>query len=197
MGQLLRSVYYKQVLIMRCFIVIICLGLILAVDGSARVRRDECEQLMTDHQNCAAEAYQTYTVEASKNDGRESFVARKSCNYMTAAVDTCGDKLVGNCYTQEQVEELKDDQIEKVMDQLKAAITEWDHEKCPPFKKYLERKKAKEDAANPPEPSTDPEPAAAPASGKQQSEDDKTNDGDNSGASTLVASALFSIILSL
>merc|ERR1712055_952144 len=117
---------------------------------------------------------------------------------MTAVLDTCMDKMVGNCFTQEQVDEQKYPKIVDLMDKLKQTVTEWDPEKCPPFKRYLEQKKAKEDAANP----TDPEPAAAPASGKQQSEDnktddDKTDDGAGGGATTLVASALFSVILSL
>merc|ERR1711970_352927 len=210
--QLLRSVYYKQVLIMRCFIVI-CLGLVLAVDGSARVRRDECDQLQADNEKCANEAYQAYTEASGKQDGREHFMARKSCNYMTAVLDTCMDKMVGNCITQEQLDEQKYTKIVDLMEKLKQSVKEWDPEKCPPFKRYLEQKQAKEDAANP----ADPEPALAPASGKQQSEDNKTDDDktednkteDNktedsktddeagSGSTTLVASALFSIILSL
>merc|ERR1711970_610064 len=205
--QLLRSVYYKQVLIMRCFIVI-CLGLVLAVDGPARLRRDECEQLQAENEKCANEAYQAYTEASGKQDGREHFMARKSCNYMTAVLDTCMDKMVGNCVTQEQLDEQKYTKIVDLMDKLKQSVKEWDPEKCPPFKRYLEQKQAKEDAANP----ADPEPAAAPSSGKQQSEDNKTDDDktednkteDNktddeagSGGTTLVASALFSVILSL
>merc|ERR1711970_1100056 len=177
-------------------ILVICLCLVLAVDGKTRGRRDECEQVIADHTICTQAAYQAYREEMATHDDREAFDARKSCNYMTA-VDACGDKMVGKCYTQEQVVEFKDDQIVKVMDQFKKAVTKWDHEKCPPFKKYLERIKAKEDAANPPEPSADPEPAAAPASGKQQTEDNNTGDGDKSGASTIVVSSLFSVILSL
>merc|ERR1711936_354886 len=188
--------------IMRCFIVI-CLGLVLAVDGSARMKRDECEHLQADNDKCMNEAYEAYRVAMGKQDGREHFMARKSCNYMTAVLDTCMDKMVGNCFTQEQVDEQKYPKIVDLMDKLKQTVTEWDPEKCPPFKRYLEQKKAKEDAANP----TDPEPAAAPASGKQQSEDNKTDDdktednktddGAGGGATTLVASALFSVILSL
>merc|ERR1711936_1445912 len=86
--QLFRSVYY----IMRCFIVI-CLGLVLAVDGSARVRRDECEHLQADNDKCMNEAYEAYRVAMGKQDGREHFMARKSCNYMTAVLDTCMDKM--------------------------------------------------------------------------------------------------------
>merc|ERR1712215_347386 len=207
--QLFKSVYYKQVLNMRSFIVI-CLGLVLAVDGSTRMRRDECAQVTADQNKCAEEAYAAFGKAASKPDGKEHFAARKSCNYMTAVLDTCMENMVGDCHTQEEVDELKYAKIEDLMDKLQTVVTAWDPEKCPPFKRYIEQKKAKEDAANAPEPSADPEPAAAPASGKQQTEEDKTeddkpvdkqtddkqtdenktNDGDNSGASTLVVSAL-------
>ena len=64
-------------------------------------------------------------------DGRPDWLARKSCNYMTAAVEECGNMMVGACNTEEEVVVLKDFQYQGIINQLAEHVKEWDSEKCP------------------------------------------------------------------
>ena len=64
-------------------------------------------------------------------DGRPDWLARKSCNYMTAAVEECGNMMVGACNTEEEVVVLKDLQYQGILNQLAEHVKEWDSEKCP------------------------------------------------------------------
>ena len=68
------------------------------------------------------------------NDGRADWMARKSCNYMTAAVEDCGNMLVGDCNTEEEVTGMKDHQLKGILAQLQYSVQEWDSNKCPPVK---------------------------------------------------------------
>ena len=53
---------------------------------------------------------------------------------MTAAVEECGNMMVGTCNTQEEVVELKDFQYQGILNQLAEQVKEWDSEKCPVIK---------------------------------------------------------------
>jgi len=61
-------------------------------------------------------------------------MARKSCNYVTAAVEECGNKLIGDCYSEEEVTRKKDAQLDGKLEQLSESISEWDSDKCPVIK---------------------------------------------------------------
>merc|ERR1712179_239527 len=79
------------------------------------------------------------------DDGRRDWMARKACNYITATIEECTNGLVGDCATEEEVNDMKDGQIDGLLEQLSDTIQEWDHEKCPPIKAYLDRKSPPED----------------------------------------------------
>merc|ERR1719245_2158085 len=74
-------------------------------------------------------------------DGRPDYFARKNCNYLTATVEDCYGKLIGDCHTEEEVNELRDEVIPGVLKQLSESDEEWDSEKCPVVKNHLERVK--------------------------------------------------------
>merc|ERR1711915_985597 len=148
------------------------LGLLLLVTlcrgGSIRVERDVCEELFKEFDDCAAKAYEEYKVAFQKgDDGRPDWMARKSCNYMTSAVEDCGNMLMKDgCNTQEEVNEMKDHQMEGILHQLQQSVEEWDTDKCPVVKAHVERK-------NP--------PAEVEAAAQKEEEDDNNNEeeGDN------------------
>ena len=80
-------------------------------------------------------AYKTYMESVmAGDDGRPHWLARKSCNYMTSTVDHCSNLLIGSCFTEGEVNELKDIQIQGVLEQLKTSIDAWDSDKCPPVR---------------------------------------------------------------
>merc|ERR1712179_202739 len=79
------------------------------------------------------------------DDGRRDWMARKACNYITATIEECTNGLVGDCATEEEVNDMKDGQIDGLLEQLSDTIQEWDHEKCQPIKAYLDRKSPPED----------------------------------------------------
>ena len=46
----------------------------------------------------------------------------------------CGNKLIGECNTEEDVTALKDTQIESIIRLLEAQVEDWDSDKCPVVK---------------------------------------------------------------
>jgi len=109
-------------------------------EGSTiRVERDACDDLNKAFHECTQKAYTEYTEAiAAGDDGRPDWYARKACNYVTAAVEDCGNKLIGECMTEEQVNTEKDRQIVSVLKGL-SSNEEWDSEKCPAVKAHLVR----------------------------------------------------------
>merc|ERR1711887_249267 len=109
-------------------------------EGSTiRVERDACDDLNKAFYECTQKAYTEYTEAITAgDDGRPDWYARKACNYVTAAVEDCGNKLIGECMTEEQVNTEKDRQIVSVLQGL-SSNEEWDSEKCPPVKAHLVR----------------------------------------------------------
>merc|ERR1719356_2087664 len=106
---------------------------------------EDCEKVKAEFDECAQKAYEDYkNAFQAGDDGRPDWMARKSCNYMTAAVEECGDKLVGTCNTCEEVTALKDEQLKKVLKNVKSSVKEWDTNKCPATKAHMERVKALE-----------------------------------------------------
>ena len=53
---------------------------------------------------------------------------------MTAAVEDCDNKMIGQCNTEEEVTEMKDYQFQGILNQLATGDHEWDSEKCPAVK---------------------------------------------------------------
>ena len=43
----------------------------------------------------------------------------------------CGDELIGDCYSEEDVIAMKDHQLKNVLEVLEKSVEEWDTEKCP------------------------------------------------------------------
>merc|ERR1711970_1171405 len=109
-------------------------------EGSTiRVERDACADLNEAFHECTQKAYTEYSEAITAgDDGRPDWYARKACNYVTAAVEDCGNKLIGECMTEEQVNTEKDRQIVRVLQGL-SSNEEWDSEKCPPVKAHLVR----------------------------------------------------------
>merc|ERR1719356_1940244 len=107
---------------------------------------EDCEKVRAEFDECAQKAYEDYkNAFQAGDDGRPDWMARKSCNYMTAAVEGCGDKLVGECNTCEEVTAMKDEQLKKVLKNVKSSVKDWDTNKCPATKAHMERMKALEE----------------------------------------------------
>jgi len=140
-------------------------GLVLGVSGGRVRRQQDCNEVNNAFAECSAQAYAEYrAARDAGDDGKPDWASRKNCNYLNAIVDGCGDGLVGDCYTEDQVIERKDAQIKNAMTQLEAG-DEWDSSKCPPFVAYKERQAAKEAGEAEPEAEVEAEaePEAEPA----------------------------------
>ena len=46
----------------------------------------------------------------------------------------CGDKMIGECYTCEEVTATKDEQMKWALQQVQLWVKEWDSSKCPAAK---------------------------------------------------------------
>merc|ERR1711970_689651 len=92
----------------------------------------ECEQTKNDFMICSKQAHKDFIAAVTAgDDGRPDWMARKSCNYLTDAVTQCGDHLVGQCYTMDQVDTMKNNQLSLIISQLETTVTGWDSAKCP------------------------------------------------------------------
>jgi len=155
-------------------------------EGSAiRVERDACAELLAEFDSCKTKAYDDYKAAfEAGDDGRPDWMARKSCNYMTAAVEDCGNTLVGECNSEEDVNEMKDQQLKGILHQLQTSVEEWDSEKCPAIKSHIERMKGDtaDEEETPDEDTADEEPAPEEESGAQEAESDAEPESDPEAA---------------
>jgi len=122
-------------------IFLVALVTIFAIAEAGRIRRDtdECDKITVAHKECVKTAYDDYVaVHGAGDDGRGDWEARKSCNYVNAAVGECGDLLSG-CYGEEETTAQKDHQVETILKQLERTVGGWDSSKCPVVREYLER----------------------------------------------------------
>merc|ERR1711915_827048 len=118
---------------------------LLSFFGVTKAINEDCDKVQAEFDQCAKKAYEDYKKAfQAGDDGRPDWTARKSCNYMTEAVEGCGDKLVGECNTCEEVTAMKDEQLKKVLRNVKSSVKEWDTNKCPATKAHMERVKALE-----------------------------------------------------
>merc|ERR1712055_743013 len=187
---------------MRSGLVVVLAVLSLVVEG-ARVRREACTGVQqtesrTNFEDCTKKAYTEYTVAITAgDDGKKDWFSRKSCNYLTAAVDTCGDELL-TCLPQDMVNVQKDAQVKSIITQLESQVNTWDSNKCPVVVAYKQRlaaaqapQTAAQSEANPaPEPETEPnsEPEGDPESSAEAEPQAEGTDEPDSSSSSLAAS---------
>merc|ERR1711934_620205 len=115
----------------------------------SRRHADECEEATTSFDECTNAAYDVYkTAFEAGDDGKPDWMARKACNYMTAAVEECGDELIGDCYSEEDVINMKDHQLKNVLEVLEKSVEEWDTDKCEAVKAHVERVKRLDDGGD-------------------------------------------------
>jgi len=109
----------------------------------SRRQAETCEEATDNFDECTNAAYDDYKAAfEAGDDGKPDWMARKACNYMTAAVEECGDELIGDCYSEEDVINMKDHQLRNVLEVLEKSVEEWDTEKCEAVRAHVERVKA-------------------------------------------------------
>merc|ERR1711892_1576352 len=180
MGSILPAVnrLLSDIMMRLCLLALVALSVFSdSSEGSAiRVERDACEAVHAEFDTCNANAYEEYKEKfTAGDDGRPDWMARKSCNYMTASVEDCGNAMIGDCFTEEEVNEMKDGQFEGILGQLKMSIEEWDSDKCPAVKAYADR--MSEDT----EEEETEEEAVEVESGAQEEEPEDETDGEEGG----------------
>merc|ERR1712227_557171 len=132
--------------------VLISLGALNTETASTlRSRRQagECEEATDSFDECTNAAYDDYKAAfEAGDDGKPDWMARKACNYMTAAVEECGDELIGDCYSEEDVINMKDHQLKNVLEVLEKSVEEWDTDKCEAVRAHVERVKRLDDGVD-------------------------------------------------
>merc|ERR1711862_394099 len=147
--------------------------------NTLRVERDACDDKNEELEACRLGAYEEYKEAfAAGDDGRPDWLARKSCNYMTKTIEECSEGMVGECMTEEEVNEMKDHQLKGILEQLSATINEWDSQKCPAMKAHLDRTNA---AAEDEEET--PEEVDSAAQEKEEEEEGEEEEEIDTGAS--------------
>merc|ERR1711942_12639 len=175
MGSIISAVCMSPGAMARlCLLALLVLST-LTTNSSAntlRVERDACDDKTEELEACRLGAYEEYKEAfAAGDDGRPDWLARKSCNYMTKTIEECSEGMVGECMTEEEVNEMKDHELKGILEQLSATINEWDSQKCPAMKAHLDRTNAAEEEEETPE-----EVAASVDSAAQEKEEEKEED---------------------
>merc|ERR1711875_8368 len=175
MGSILSAVCMSPGAMARLCLLAVLVISTLTTNSSAntlRVERDACDDKTEELEACRLGAYEEYKEAfAAGDDGRPDWLARKSCNYMTKPIEECSEGMVGECMTEEEVNEMKDHQLKGILEQLSATINEWDTQKCPAMKAHLDRTNTAEDEEETPE-----EVAASVDSAAQEKEEEKEED---------------------
>ena len=69
-------------------------------------------------------------MKAGDDRKKPDWFARKACNYVTSAYQ-CMNLLLGECKTLQEVNDMKDKQLQQTLAKLESDIAGWDSEKCP------------------------------------------------------------------
>merc|ERR1712106_1051878 len=123
--------------------------LVLRVEGERDA--DVCAKVDRDFQECQEKVYKHYRRETAHNPNeheKPDLIERKICNFMTTTSYGCADKLVGACYTKDDVTQFKDEEIKKKLALIQSSQKTWDSSKCPATKDYFNRMKITEVAMN-------------------------------------------------
>merc|ERR1712002_341058 len=125
------------------------LGILGTTLGGARYTRDTegCnqEEIMVEVEQCSTLAHTNYMSAWGKGDDgtKADFYARKSCNYITEAIEDCSD-LFKHCMDEEQLDSFKDEQYKGALANIEANIESWDSTKCPAVQRHNDRLNAAE-----------------------------------------------------
>jgi len=110
--------------------------------GGVDADTKECQEIKNKFLDCTTKAHETFKEQIGiGEDGRPDFAARKACNYMESAIQTCGSSLEGECFTHAEIMKMKDGTTSSILKQLKSSLQEWDSNKCPAVKSHIERLK--------------------------------------------------------
>merc|ERR1712042_31144 len=140
MGSILSSVRLSPGTMARLSLLAVVVLIANCSGSTLRIKRDACDQLQEEVTTCTMNAYKEYQNDfLAGEDGRPDWFARKACNYLTASIEDCYGKLIGDCATEEDVNDMRDQAIPGVLGQLSESMEEWDSEKCPVVKNHLER----------------------------------------------------------
>jgi len=175
-----------------CLLQFLSILLISTVTESARIERDACDEIRKEFDACSRQAYTDYQMAFQKgDDGRPDWMARKSCNYMTAAVEDCGNQLIGECNTAEEVTTMKDHQLKGILAQLQTTVAQWDSSKCPAIKAHIDRINGVEveEVAPPPESGKQEKPQPE-ATTTAATEEEATDSGASITASIVLVAAV-------
>jgi len=104
----------------------------------------DCVVRMEAAHECKSDARAHYDEALEEDDGKPDFQERKFCNWMTDSYETCTSFIVGNCFSEEEVNFWVDNDLMNQLEGLEDLYKNWDSQKCPPFRKMLERKALKE-----------------------------------------------------
>merc|ERR1739838_747864 len=110
-----------------------------------RVKRSSrCVSLQKESTQCVEDAtieYMTYMM--GEEDSRPDFHARKTCNFVTAAAEDCVTKLMETCKPpggDQAFIKAKDESIKNLLKVADEQDINFDPQKCPITKEYVDRK---------------------------------------------------------
>merc|ERR1711892_495991 len=148
MGSTNLTIQMTRVCTMLPLLILVSISLV-SMSETVEEKSADCGKLTSDMNTCAARAYSVYKKAIkSGDDGKPDWKARKSCNYMTAAIYPCTSLLLGECNSQQEVDKMNEQQLKGILKKLESTVEEWDSDKCPPVKQHIRRMKGEVDEAD-------------------------------------------------
>jgi len=139
---------------MRGLTILVAVGIIAGALGETTETPEtpqtpECLKATKEAEACQKQAYENYRTEFTAGDDKKkpAWLARKSCNYLMETVETCQAKTLGVCFTEEELNQQKDEQLVENLEKVRELVKDWDSSKCPVAKAHEERLQAALDAA--------------------------------------------------
>merc|ERR1712142_981130 len=116
-----RPVPHPAIVNMSVYIILSRIVIISIGSTTGGSDSEGCKKATAEFEACRNQAYQNYLTAFQKGDDKTKpdWLARLSCTYLTESVETCANKLVGVCKTQETVDKQKDEKLEEALAQVK------------------------------------------------------------------------------
>jgi len=114
---------------------------IISIIKKAFQKQPICTKNLIDHSDCLNKVLKSHDSEmASGNDGRQDWIERKICNFLTNKKEKCDEIVSSQCFTENEKTYFEDGLLEVYADHLESYTENWNSEKCPAFTDYLQRK---------------------------------------------------------
>jgi len=114
---------------------------IVSIIKKAFQKQPVCMKNLMEHSDCLEQVFKSHDAEiAAGVDGRQDWIERKICNFLTNKKEQCNKIVSSQCFTENEKILFEDASLEVYADHMESYSEKWNSDKCPAFREYLHRK---------------------------------------------------------